>query len=616
MNASEEIKSRLDIVDVIREYIPTLKPVGVNFVALSPFKREKTPSFVVSPEKQIWHCFSTDKGGDIFTFLMEMDGINFVEALRILAPKAGVVLKKENLAEQSQRNKLLNMVEEAVNFYHKNLMDSSKANSSRNYLKERGVTSEIASSWQLGYSTDDWNDLMDFLKQKGFRENEIFVAGLASKKEGKNTFYNRFRGRIMFPINDVNGNTVAFSARISPEKEEVEKMGKYINSPQTPIYDKSRIVFGLDKAKMAIKENDFVILVEGQMDVISVSSAGFKNVVASSGTAFTLDQLKLIKRYTNNIALAFDMDEAGQKAADRVVSAATEMEMNIKVITIPEGKDPDELIRKNPALWKNSVKEKKHIMEYYFEKVFANFDIENIDHQKKATEILLPIINKFKNKVEHDFWIKKLAQILGRNESSLREEIERSNLKQKAKTGPGMKEIETRDSEIKKKTREEVLSEILLALSIKFPEFFEYIARRVTIDHMFGQDNKLFYKNLIIYYNSSINDANQNTDNFGFNYDNFKSWISNQRLDDQDNQLKLLNKLAVLGDKDFFEMDSSEAKNEVIKVEMALKDIFLKERKKDVEKLIATSEREGKAEEMKRLMEELKSLIEESRNLS
>lgn len=612
MNISEEIKSRLDIVDIVREYMPNLKPVGVNFTALSPFKREKHPSFVVSPEKQIWHCFSTGKGGDVFTFVMEIEGISFVEALRLLAQKAGVTLRREDLAAQSQRNKLLDIMEEAVNFYHKNLMEGSNAAWARDYLKKRGLDGETAAEWQIGYSAESWADLIDFLKKKGFSDKEILLAGLSIKKEGKNIFYNRFRDRIMFPICDVNGNTVAFSARINPKKEEVEKVGKYINSPETFLYNKSKILFGLDKAKQAIREKDLAIAVEGQMDVITAHRAGFKNVVAISGTALTSEQLNLLKRYSDNVALAFDMDEAGHMAADRGISTAFGMEVNIKVITLPFGKDPDEVIKKDPEGFKEAVKNARHIMEYYFDRVFTPLDLEKIGDRRKAIKVLLPTINKFKNRVEQDFWVKKLGEATGANELELREELAKIRPEREVK-----KEEEEGEEPEERLAREEMLSENLLALIIKFPAFFEYIIDHLTLDHIFGQFNKLFYKNLIIYYNNIVSNlaSREEKSDIKIDYSNFRDWINSQKNGSQDNQLKLLDKLVVLGDRDFFDLEMDKVKNEIIKIEVALKESYLTSRKKEIEKLIAEQEKEGNIEEAKTLMEELKVLTDESRKI-
>ncbi|HNX10887.1 MAG TPA: DNA primase, partial [bacterium] len=339
MNPLEEIKSKLDITEVLGEYI-NLRPAGSNLRALCPFHHEKTPSFMVSPEKQIWHCFGCQKGGDIFGFVMEMEGLNFVEALKQLAHKAGVTLQKNDWEDSSKRNKLIDVLSAAKEFYQRQMLGN---NNIKNYLKGRGLDEKSVKEWQVGYSPNSFDDLINHLKKKGYSDEDIFLSGLSQKKEGAGRYFNRFRDRIMFPINDAAGLTVGFTARVNPQtvNPEMEKMGKYINTPQTAVYDKSRVLFGLDKARREIKDQDLAIVVEGQMDAITSQSRGFKNTVASSGTALTFGQVKLLKRYTNNLALAFDADAAGQIAADRGIVEALAQEMNVKIIIIPQGKDPD-----------------------------------------------------------------------------------------------------------------------------------------------------------------------------------------------------------------------------------------------------------------------------------
>jgi DNA primase, catalytic core len=611
MQISEEIKSKLDIVDVIREYVPNLKAVGVNFSALSPFKREKTPSFIVSPEKQIWHCFSTDKGGDIFSFIMEMEGVTFVEALRILAPKAGVQLKRENPEISSKRNRLLDIMETAVIFYHKIFLESPLAQSARDYIfKKRGLSEQTVMDWQIGYSPDSWDDLLNVLKKRGYQEPEILAAGLAIKKEGRNSFYNRFRGRIMFPINDINGNTVAFTARVSPEREATEQMGKYINSPETALYSKSRVVFGLNKAKMEIKSLGYAIVVEGQMDCISCHQAGFKNVVASSGTAFTAEQLKLIKRYTNNLSLSFDMDDAGQLAADRGIREAFAAEMNIKVITLPEGKDPDELIRRDVEAWKKSVAEAKHVMQYYFDKVFAAYNIEESEGKREAAKKILPIIARLPDRIEQDHWLNKLAEKLHVSENALRETITASRAKEKK--SPMMQQAPApAEAPSRRETREEKLAQNLLALMIKFPQYFDYIVNRLDLDYIFGAENKAFYKSLIIYYNENI--SNSASSRKEINYQEFRNWLLSQpEALNREGLFRLLEKIVILGDKDFNSLESDKAKNEIIKVIIALKENYLALRRHEISRLIQESESDGRDDEAKKLMSELTKLGEET----
>ena len=604
MNPSEEIKSRLDIVEGIREYIQ-LKSTGANFQALCPFHREKSPSFVVSPDKQIWHCFGCGKGGDIITFVMEMEGVSFVEALRMLAPKAGVTLKKEDSQVTSQRNRLLDIIEIATNYYHKNLLESQEAKPARQYLAKRGLTQETIKEWQLGYSPESWNDIIDLLKKRGYGEREIYQAGLCTKKEHQNHYYNRFRGRIMFPINEFNGNTVAFSARVRPDKEEQEKMGKYINSPQTMIYDKSRILFGLDKAKMTIRNSKFALIAEGQMDVITAHQHGFKNVIASSGTALTETQLQLLKRYTNNLALAFDMDEAGRMAADRGIQEALKQDMNVKVVTLPGGKDPDELIRNNPQEFQAAIENASHIMDYYFRMLLEELDLGSVEGKREAAKRMLPIIAKIDNKIEKDEWLRRLSETINTDERYLREALPKERKQQKREG-----DEEKGGQSFTQKSRGEVMSETLLALLLRYPSFLELAINRLSVDEVFGYQNKMFYKNLVIYYNNANSENALAEMDFNSLKEQLTASFKKEKDGDQE-QLRLLDKLGILGEKEFSNLDPDQAKKELLKTIQELKRLYISERKKEIEQLIAQSEREGNKERVEELMRELKTLSEE-----
>ncbi|RLC38551.1 DNA primase [Candidatus Falkowbacteria bacterium] len=644
MQLSDEIKAKLDIVDLIRDYIP-LKAAGINFRARCPFHQEKTPSFMISPDKQIWHCFGCGKGGDIFSFIMEMEGVEFVEALRILAPKAGVVLRREDPKISSQRNRILDILELSRKYYHKFLLDSPRAEGARDYLEKRGFSDETIEEWQIGCSPDAWDEIMKFLKNKGFSENEIFLAGMSVKSNTSSRFYDRFRARIMFPINDTNSNTVAFTARVSPEKEETEKMGKYINSPQTLVYDKSKILFGLDKGKIEIKKQDLAIIVEGQTDVITAHQAGYKNVVASSGTALTADQdkdkpyrdlnnhINLIKRYTNNMALAFDKDAAGDMAANRGIQEAMALEMNISVIEIPGGKDPDECIKKNPKEWEGAVAQAKSMMEYYFSKTLEKLDLEKITDRRQVAKELLPIISKLGNSIEQDYWLKRLSEKIDVEENVLRETIRKTSTP-KSGTAPVKRE---KEPDIKRyKSREERISELLLALIIKFPALLDYAINNILTDHIIGEQNRAIYKNLVFYYNNIV----KNSDISGasaintLSYEGFSKWLVETTEKDQAelisinrdekekeknkinlDQLKLLEKLVFLSEKDFYDFDPGQAKNEAIEIILVLKKNYLSGRLKEMEKLIAKYEKAKKYSEVKELMGEFKVISDELRAL-
>lgn len=427
MSDTQTIKDRIDVVQLLQEYLP-LKKAGANWRANCPFHHEKTPSFMVHQEKQIWHCFGCGKGGDIFTFIQEMEGLDFPEALKILADRAGVKLETNFQSEinKSQKNRLLEINAKAAYFFHNFLMEMPSAQAARDYLSnKRLLKKQTILDWQIGYIPDQWDLLTKYLLKKGFAIDDLLASGLLVKNENKKSHYDRFRGRIMFPIADVYGNIVGFTGRILVEKE--NSGGKYVNTPQTLVYDKSRILYGLNKARQEIKAKDLAVVVEGQMDAIACHEAGMTNVVAASGTALTEEQVRLLKRYSTNIAMAFDTDSAGQTAAKRGIDVALTGGMNIKVIQIPEvaGKDADECLKKNPKVWFQAVEQAKGIMDWYFEIIIDKADLNNPKKKQSMAELLLVEINKIPYAVERDEWVKKLADRLGVEESVLREEIKK-----------------------------------------------------------------------------------------------------------------------------------------------------------------------------------------------
>jgi len=461
----EEIKSRLDIVEVISEYVQ-LRQAGANYRALCPFHSEKAPSFFVSPERQIWHCFgSCNEGGDIFKFVMKMENIDFPEALRILAQKAGVQLSNTDRQAISQRTKLLDVMKWAANFYHLVLLKSSLAAQAREYLKDRQLSDSIIEQFQLGFAPDRWDELIKFFVKKKINSQEAEAAGLIMKSTRstphQSNYYDRFRNRIMFPINDLYGNPIGFTSRIVPWSTDKEA-AKYVNTPETPLYNKGHVLYGLDKAKSVIKRENFVMVVEGNMDVIACHQAGSKNVVASSGTALTLDQIKTLKRYTPNLFLAFDVDLAGENATQRGIDLALQEEMNVKIIVVPEGKDPDECIKEDSDKWFGAIKSAKPVMEYYFDLALRDRDVKKIEDQKGIVKLLLPVIAKFGDPVEQNYWIKFLADKINAPEYSLRDKLK--NLKQNRSVA------KSSGTSAPKIAKEQMASEIFLGLLIKRPQ--------------------------------------------------------------------------------------------------------------------------------------------------
>jgi len=456
----DEIKSKLDLVEIISEYVK-LAPAGTNMKALCPFHKEKMPSFFVSPEKQIWKCFGCGKGGGIFDFIMEIEGVDFPQALRILAKKAGVELRSTgDYHLTSKRTKLLDICREAANFYHWFLLNAAQAKEARDYLEKRKISQSMIKEWQIGFALNEWRVLYQNLTKKGYKTEDIFEAGLIIKSN-EGDYYDRFRGRIILPINDLFGNVVGFSGRILPSLEK-EDVPKYINTPETLIYNKSRILYGLDKAKLEIKKRNYTIIVEGNFDVISAQSVGTKNTVAISGSALTLAQIKILKRYSSNLILALDLDPSGQAATKKGIDVALSQEMNIKVARLSEGKDPDECIRKDKNLWLKAIKEAQPIMEYYFTSAFKDFSSSSVSDQKKVVKELLPIISKIGNLIEQDFWLKKLA-----DQAKISYDVLRESLKRIAKKE---KEEEKEDLVSPKIDQESLIQERFIGLLIVFPE--------------------------------------------------------------------------------------------------------------------------------------------------
>ena len=311
MTNLEEIKNRLNIIDVVQEYLP-LKKAGANWKAPCPFHNEKSASFMVSDTKQIWHCFGCGEGGDIFGFVMKIDGVEFSEALKTLAKKAGVELRHEDPKFTNQKTRAMEISDQAAKFFHAYLLKSTEAEAAREYLKRRGLTDQTIEEFQIGLAPNMWEGLLQVLAKKGYKPEELVSAGLVIKSDRRaDSYYDRFRNRIMFPITDVAGNVRGFTGRLMPEEEKKpDAGGKYMNTPETVIYNKGHIIYGLDKAKLAVKAKNEMVIVEGQMDVIASHQAGVKNVVASSGTAFTPEQFNMLKRYAETILLSFDTDAA------------------------------------------------------------------------------------------------------------------------------------------------------------------------------------------------------------------------------------------------------------------------------------------------------------------
>ena len=418
MNDVDEVKSRLDIVDIIGGYVP-LKQTGRSFKGLSPFKTEKTPSFIVSPDKNIWHDFSSGKGGDVISFVMEMEGLSFPEALEMLAKRAGVKLKPRRQGQGSSagKNKLYDANEKAMAYYHLTL---SKNQTAKDYfLKQRGLKPAIIKKFKLGYALDSWDSLSDYLRKQGFSDQELINAGLCARGERSKKPYDLFRGRVMFPVFDNQNRVVGFSARILGD----QKAAKYINTPQTAIYNKSQAIYGLAQSKEAIRELDRVVIVEGNMDVLALHNAGYENVVACSGTALTELQLKSLGRLTSNIALCFDADEAGVNACLRAIELAGGLDVKLEVVSLKGAKDPDELLKNDPDAWKQALESARYAPDFIIDYGKSKYDLVGAPGKKQFVKFALTMLKNLTDEIERQHYTKKVAQAVDATEDSIKKLI-------------------------------------------------------------------------------------------------------------------------------------------------------------------------------------------------
>jgi DNA primase len=488
----EEIKNKLNVLDVVSGYIKLTK-TGINYRGLCPFHSEKGPSFFVSPTRQMWKCFGCGKGGDIFEFVKEIEGVEFGDALRLLASKAGVELKRENPQVSSERKRLYEICDLACAFFEKQLGNSAFGKEAKEYLLKRGITEESIKKWRLGYSPDTWQGLSDFLVGRGYTRDEIVLAGLAVKSEKGNNPYDRFRGRIIFPILDPNSQVIGFGARIFKNQDKKET-AKYINTPQTLLYDKSNVLYGLNYAKVSVRKQNQCVLVEGYTDAIMCHQAGFDNTVAVSGTALTPRHLNTLKRYTENLLLSFDMDSAGDTATRRGINLAESQGFNIKVVDTYSGaKDPAEIILENPKNWEDSVKNARSIMDFYFDSAFSKFNKADPKDKKEIARIILPAIKRMQNKIEQSHWAQRLAEKLGVSQEAVLEELKNTKIESDVNVSSQVV-AEDINKENQSFGRKKLIEDKIVALVIKSPQNLGLIEE--SYHDLFGDKNRNFIETL------------------------------------------------------------------------------------------------------------------------
>ncbi|MFA6973278.1 MAG: DNA primase [Parcubacteria group bacterium] len=495
----EEIKTRLNIVDVLRDYI-RLEKAGANYRALCPFHNEKSPSFMVNEDKQMWHCFGCQKGGDVFAFVMEIEGLEFKDALKQLAEKAGVELQKVNPKLAAEKNKTLEILELATKFYETQLWAGEGKVKIINYLKERGLRDEIIKDFRLGYAPPGWRNLLTFLEGRGYTAEEVVKTGLIIKKDSTNQklqtanlpagrqdqYYDRFRDRVMFPIADTNKKIVGYSARVAPGGD--ESQAKYVNTPETEVYHKSKILYGIDKAKQAMRQEDFVLLVEGNMDVIASSQAGLKNTVAVSGTALTLEQVAIIKRYTSKIKMFFDMDSAGEAATKKSIKLCFVQDVAVQVVTLPAGKDAAELAQKDPAQLLAAVAQAKDAMEYFFEKIFSKYDKNKVEDKKIIAAELLDMISNIASAIGKSHWLKELSGELNTSEAVLTDMLKQANLKERV-TNKSSNSVTEKAYVPREKVA--TLTEDLIGLMLVSSDVWKLVTEKAPNNALFLKDSLL-----------------------------------------------------------------------------------------------------------------------------
>jgi len=415
----EDILSRVDIVELIQGYIP-LKRAGRNFKTNCPFHHEKTPSFMVSPDRQIYHCFGCGESGNAFKFLMRYDRMEFREAVEALAKKAGVILPEIKSEDQQTKNlteQLYQINEIAASFYA-NLLHLKESSLIREYLIKRGIKYETAKLFKLGFAPDKWDALINYIRSKGYDLRSLDKTGLIVAKESGG-YHDRFRNRVIYPIFDIKSRVIAFGARVLDDS-----LPKYLNSPETPLYVKGRNLYGFNLAKDSIRQNDFAVIVEGYMDCIIPFQHGLQNIVASLGTALTYEQVRLLKRYTHNVIVIFDPDAAGEMATLRSLDIFVEEGFTVKVVSLPKGFDPDSFVKKNGVEeFKKNISCAQNLFDYKLGLLKLRHGYKDIESKAKIVQEMLLTINRFKNAILKTEYLRKLAQELDLREEALIEEL-------------------------------------------------------------------------------------------------------------------------------------------------------------------------------------------------
>lgn len=580
MNELEEIKNKIDIVEHIGRYVQ-LKQSGRNFKGLCPFHTEKTPSFMVSPDKQIWHCFGCNEGGDAISFTEKIEGLTFGEAVRELAKRTGVKLPSNFSSRKEPTEKFYEINEETCKIFENNLYKEG-GKRALSYLADRGLEEKTIKTFRLGFSAPNGNDLVKELTILGYEEDDLIKAGVATNRNDR--AIDQFRNRLAFPIKDIRGRVIGFSARVLDDS-----LPKYINTPETSIYHKSNVLFGFDTAKEQSRKQDHVILVEGNMDVIFSYQAGVKNVAAASGTALTEGQLDLIKRVTKNIKIAFDVDLAGQNATRRAIELAQNKGFNVKIISVPEGKDPADLVRVDPKKWVLACKKAKYVVDYIFDSTFQKYDITNILDKKRATKELLEVISRLTDPVEKEHYLQLLSTKVGVRMQALIEALAKHK---RPKTK--IKE----ETNVNQSKQPESLEKHVLSLLLYAPIYAHFFSNKLGVCDFVEEDCQKFAGPLI--------DEAEKTGKI-----DLEKWKSNLSREDK----VFINTLTLMAEDEFADMSEEAIQEEIFSSVLRLKQTCLLREKKRISREIEKAEKSGEKERALSLMTEFQSIIELERNI-
>lgn len=465
MSAIDEVKQRTDIVEVVSRYT-TLSKAGRIFKGLCPFHTEKHGSFFVYPEQQSWHCFGAcNTGGDVFSFIMKQQDIDFGEALRLLAERAGVTLPSRGAqgAEKEKNDRLYQANEAAAAYFHQQLTESPSAETARSYIDKRGLSEKSVADFKLGYSLNSWDSLKKHLMERGYSNEELIEAGLVIETDSGDS-HDRFRNKLIFPIADDRGRICGFGARVFDNS-----LPKYVNSPETPVFTKSGILYGLNLAKPAIRQQEQVVIVEGYLDTITAHQNGFNNVVASMGVAVTEKHINLLKKLTKNVVFALDADAAGEEAMLRCVGYENALDNEVKVVIMPQGKDPDNVIKEDKTQWQKLLENALPIVDFTFDMVTAGLDLTKASGKTLAADKLLPVIRQIKNVIRQAHYLQKLSRLIGVEERTLETALKDT----KPDSGRGAT-AKAKPSPVPLPSSSSPLEDYCLALLLQHPEMKPY----------------------------------------------------------------------------------------------------------------------------------------------